>query len=116
MQTAMTFIQQKHLYSTEFRITDAMLENLSEEDADKFWELYGKYVGEGIGEEGVESYLDDFEPKKLANGFAGAIATVGLAGAVAMLKTNNKQKNHIENVENILMEKYLEEGPALDAY
>ena len=105
----------KSIYiAPESRITDAMLENLSEEDADKFWDLYGKYVGEGIGEEGVESYLDDLN-QKLANGFAGAIATVGLAGAVANAENKQAKESYRKNVENILMEKYLEEGPALDA-
>lgn len=108
----------KSIYiAPESRITDGMLENLSEEDADKFWDLYGKYVGEGIGEEGVESYLDDLN-QKLANSFAGAIATVGLAGAVADAENKQAkaqaQESYRKDIENKLMEQYLEEGPALD--
>ena len=108
----------KSIYiAPESRITDGMLENLSDEDADKFWELYGKYVGEGIGEEGVESYLDDLN-QKLANSFAGAIATVGLAGAVADAENKQAkaqaQESYRRDIENKLMEQYLEEGPALD--
>ena len=48
---------------------------------------------------------------KLANSFAGAIATVGLA---EMLKTKQAQESYRKDIENKLMEQYLEEGPALD--
>ena len=103
----------------ESKITDGMLESLSDSDQEKFWELYGKYTGENIdtSEAGVTQYIDDLN-QKLANGFAGAIATVALAGAVADAENKQAkaqaQESYIKNVENQLLEQYLEEGPALD--
>lgn len=103
----------------ESKITDGMLESLSESDQEKFWELYGKYTGENIdtSEAGVTQYIDDLN-QKLANGFVGAIATVALAGAVADAENKQAkaqaQESYIKNVENQLIEQYLEEGPALD--
>lgn len=103
----------------ESKITDGMLESLSESDQEKFWELYGKYTGENIdtSEAGVTQYIDDLN-QKLANGFVGAIATVALAGAVADAENKQAkaqaQESYIKNVENRLLEQYLEEGPALD--
>ena len=103
----------------ESKITDGMLENLSDSDQEKFWELYGKYTGENIdtSEAGVTQYIDDLN-QKLANGFAGAIATVALAGAVADAENKQAkaqaQESYIKNVEKQLLEQYLEEGPALD--
>ena len=103
----------------ESKITDGMLESLSDSDQEKFWELYGKYTGENIdtSEAGVTQYIDDLN-QKLANGFAGAIATVALAGAVADAENKQAkaqaQESYIKNVENRLLEQYLEEGPALD--
>ena len=103
----------------ESKITDGMLESLSESDQEKFWELYGKYTGENIdtSEAGVTQYIDDLN-QKLANGFVGAIATVALAGAVADAENKQAkaqaQESYIKNVENQLLEQYLEEGPALD--
>lgn len=103
----------------ESKITDGMLESLSESDQEKFWELYGKYTGENIdtSEAGVTQYIDDLN-QKLANGFVGAVATVALAGAVADAENKQAkaqaQESYTKNVENQLMEQYLEEGPALD--
>lgn len=103
----------------ESKITDGMLESLSESDQEKFWELYGKYTGENIdtSEAGVTQYIDDLN-QKLANGFVGAVATVALAGAVADAENKQAkaqaQESYIKNVENQLLEQYLEEGPALD--
>lgn len=103
----------------ESKITDGMLESLSESDQEKFWELYGKYTGENIdtSEAGVTQYIDDLN-QKLANGFVGAVATVALAGAVADAENKQAkaqaQESYIKNVENQLIEQYLEEGPALD--
>ena len=103
----------------ESKITDGMLESLSESDQEKFWELYGKYTGENVdtSEAGVTQYIDDLN-QKLANGFVGAIATVALAGAVADAENKQAkaqaQESYIKNVENQLIEQYLEEGPALD--
>lgn len=103
----------------ESKITDGMLESLSDSDQEKFWELYGKYTGENIdtSEAGVTQYIDDLN-QKLANGFVGAIATVALAGAVADAENKQAkaqaQESYIKNVENQLLEQYLEEGPALD--
>ena len=104
----------------ESKITDGMLESLSESDQEKFWELYGKYTGENVdtSEAGVTQYIDDLN-QKLANGFAGAIATVALAGAVADAENKQAkaqtQESYRRNIEKQLMEQYLEEGPALDA-
>lgn len=103
----------------ESKITDGMLESLSESDQEKFWELYGKYTGENVdtSEAGVTQYIDDLN-QKLANGFVGAVATVALAGAVADAENKQAkaqaQESYIKNVENQLIEQYLEEGPALD--
>ena len=51
---------------------------------------------------------------KLANSFAGAIATVGLAGAVADAENKQAkaqaQESYRKDIENKLMEQYLEEG------
>ena len=65
-------------------------------------------------EAGVTQYIDDLN-QKLANGFAGAVATVALAGAVANAENKQTKESYVRNVENHLMEKYLQEGPALDA-
>ena len=50
---------------------------------------------------------------KLANSFAGAIATVGLAGAVADAENKQAkaqaQESYRKDIENKLMEQYLEE-------
>lgn len=102
--------------SPESKITDGMLESLSDSDQEEFWELYGKYTGENIdtSEASVTQYIDDLN-QKLANGFAGAIATVALAGAVANAENKQTKESYTRNVENHLMEKYLQEGPALDA-
>jgi len=103
----------------ESKIADGVLEKLSDEDQDKFWELMGKYTGENIdsSEAAVTEYYDDLN-QKLATSFAGAIATVALAGAVANAENkqaeNLKQESYRQSVENKLMEQYLAELNALD--
>jgi len=102
----------------ESKIADGVLEKLSDEDQDKFWELMSKYTGDNIDSEAaVTEYYDDLN-QKLATSFAGAIATVGLAGAVADAENKQAkaqaQESYRKDIENKLMEQYLEEGPALD--
>lgn len=102
----------------ESKIADGVLEKLSDEDQDKFWELMGKYTGENIDSEAaVTEYYDDLN-QKLATSFAGAVATVALAGAVADAENKQAkaqaQESYRRDIENKLMEQYLEEGPALD--
>lgn len=98
----------------ESRLSEDFLEGLTDEEADQFWEYMEKYTGNGIGEEEVSQYYDDLN-QKLANGFAGAIAAFGIASAAAQSENKQAQESYRRNIENQLMEQYLEEGPALDA-
>ena len=102
----------------ESKIADGVLEKLSDEDQDKFWELMSKYTGDNIDSEAaVTEYYDDLN-QKLATSFAGAVATVALAGAVADAENKQAkaqaQESYRRDIENKLMEQYLQEGPALD--
>ena len=102
----------------ESKIADGVLEKLSDEDQDKFWELMSKYTGDNVDSEAaVTEYYDDLN-QKLATSFAGAVATVALAGAVADAENKQAkaqaQESYRKDIENKLMEQYLEEGPALD--
>jgi len=92
----------------ESKIADGVLEMLSDEDQDKFWELMSKYTGENIDSEAaVTEYYDDLN-QKLATSFAGAVATVALAGAVADAENKQAkaqaQESYRRDIENKLME------------
>lgn len=104
----------------ESKIDFDSIDALSEEDQEKFWELFKKYTGadmEARSGASVTEFIDDFN-QKLANGLGGAVATIALAGAVANAENkqaeNLKQESYRQNIENKLMEQYLAELNALD--
>lgn len=91
------------------------IDKLSEADQDQFMKFMDQYTGSGYSNTGsVEEIADAFN-QNVAQGIGGAVSVFALSAAAAKKAEQDKNESRIQNVENVLMEKYLEEGPALDA-